>query len=55
MTCDLLAGEAVPIIKSVAGVNRGGREDRFHVLAVLYRRSADELIHGSRLKAQTIS
>ena len=31
---DLLAGEAVPKIKSVAGVNRAGREYRFHVFAV---------------------
>jgi len=36
MTYDLLTGEAVPIIKSVARVNRGGREDRFHVFAVPY-------------------
>jgi hypothetical protein len=30
----LLAGEAVPIIKSVAGVNGGGREYRFHVFVI---------------------
>ena len=34
MTYDLLTGEAVPTIKTVAGVNRRGREYRFHLFAV---------------------
>lgn len=34
MTYDLLAGDAVPIVKSITGVNRRGREYCFHLFAV---------------------